>query len=346
MLGAVFERFVEKSPLSVMVRAALERVLGADRLDQWFARTAQQQYSRELLFSSVYDLMNPVVFGMQPSVRTAYQAQQADVGASLVSVYNKLHPFETHTAAELVRDSVREFAPMIAPMGGERAPWLEGYQVKIVDGHCLEASDQRLHELREAKGRAVPGPSLVVYEPAQGWVPEVVPCEHGHAQERSRCGALLQTVQAGARWIEDRNCCPCAFLCPLATREAFFITREHRGLPFEIVEALHACGHTETGHVAQQRIKVVDDHGQAHLLRRVRMKLQHATRNGATLVPILTNLPPQGSGAQRADLSRTRWTLETALQHLEAYFHAEIKTLGYPQAALCGFCLALVAYNV
>jgi hypothetical protein len=30
MLGQVFERCVEKSPISVMVRAALERVLGAD----------------------------------------------------------------------------------------------------------------------------------------------------------------------------------------------------------------------------------------------------------------------------------------------------------------------------
>jgi hypothetical protein len=35
MLGAVFERFVEKSPIAVMVRASLARVLGADRLDLW-----------------------------------------------------------------------------------------------------------------------------------------------------------------------------------------------------------------------------------------------------------------------------------------------------------------------
>lgn len=35
MLGDVFERLVQKSPLSVTVRAALERVLGADRLDLW-----------------------------------------------------------------------------------------------------------------------------------------------------------------------------------------------------------------------------------------------------------------------------------------------------------------------
>jgi hypothetical protein len=38
--------------------------------------------------------------------------------------------------------------------------------------------------------------------------------------------------------------------------------------------------------------------------------------------------------------------METALQHLEAYFHSEINTLGYPKAALFGLCLALVAYNV
>ena len=30
MLGNVFERFVEKSPISVMVRGTLERVMGAD----------------------------------------------------------------------------------------------------------------------------------------------------------------------------------------------------------------------------------------------------------------------------------------------------------------------------
>ena len=266
MLGEVFERFVEKSPISVMVRAALERVLGADRLDLWFERTAQKPYTRDLLFSSVYDLMNQVVFCVQPSVRAAYQAQQDDVGASLVSVYNKLNHLETHTAAELVRYSAREFAPLIAHMGGERAPWLEGYRIKIVDGNCLEASEHRIHELREAKGRALPGKSLVVYEPAQGLVTDVLPCENGHAQERSLFGALLKTVEAGDLWIADRNFCTRDFLCAIDKREAFFITREHRGLTFEIVEALHECGRTETGSVAQQRVKVVDDHGQAHRL--------------------------------------------------------------------------------
>ena len=33
MLGKVFERFVDKGPISFMVRGMLERVLGADQLN-------------------------------------------------------------------------------------------------------------------------------------------------------------------------------------------------------------------------------------------------------------------------------------------------------------------------
>jgi len=177
-------------------------------------------------------------------------------------------------------------------------------------------------------------------------VTDVLPCENGHAQERALFGALLKTVEAGDRWIADRNFCTRAFLCDIDTREAFFIIREHLGLPCEIGEALRACGRTETGSVAHQRVTVVDEHGQAPRWRRVRITLTHATRDGATIVHILTNLPHGVAATRVADLYRKRWTLETAFQHLEAYFHSEINTLGYPKAALFGFCLALVAYNL
>ena len=96
MLGKVFARFVEKSPISVMVRGTLERVLGAEQLDAWFARTANKQYTRTLLFSTVYDLLSQVVFRIKPSVRAAYRDRQDEVGASLISVYNKLNGVETH----------------------------------------------------------------------------------------------------------------------------------------------------------------------------------------------------------------------------------------------------------
>jgi len=347
MLGAVFERFVDRSPISVMVRGTLERVLGADPLDLWYERTAQKQYTRDLLFSTVYDLMSQVVFRIQPSVHAAYRAQEAQVGTSVVSVYNKLQEIETHTSAELVRYSARKLAPLIEHVGGERAPWLPGYQVKIVDGNAIEASEHRLKELRGVEAGALPGKSLVVYEPASGLVNDVFPCEDGHAQERSLFTAVLRTVQAGDLWIADRNFCTREFLCDIDARGAYFVIRQHRGLPFEILSPLHPLGRVETGHIAEQRVRVVDAQDGVHVCRRLRIKLNHPTRDGATLLYILTNLPARPvSGKRVARLYQKRWTLETAFQYLEAYFHSEINTLGYPKAALFGFCLALVAYNV
>ena len=347
MLGQVFQRFVQSSPLSVMLRGTLEHVLGADQPDQFYKRTANNQYTRELLFSTVYELMSEVVFRLQPSVRAAYRARADEVETSLTSVYNKLNGLETHTASALVRYSAAQFAPLIEEVGGERAPWLEGLRVKIIDGNCIEASQSRIKELRDVQAAALPGKSLVVYEPAGGLVTAVVPCEDGHAQERSLFQDVLLTAQRDDLWIADRNFCTRDFLGELTRQGAYFVIREHQGLPFEIVNPLGRDHRSETGQIAEQRVRLVDTQGELHECRRLRLKLKEPTRDGATLLYILTNVPRQrASSPEVAELYRKRWTLETAFQHIEAYFHSEINTLGYPKAALFGFCLALVAYNV
>ena len=76
MLSPIFERFVEKSPISVMARGMMERALNPEQLDQWFEKTAEAQYTKDLLFSSVFDIMSQVVSGSQKSVHAAYQASK------------------------------------------------------------------------------------------------------------------------------------------------------------------------------------------------------------------------------------------------------------------------------
>jgi hypothetical protein len=132
MLGKVFDRFVEKSPISVMVRGTLERVLGADQLDAWFARTAQKQYTRTVVFSTVYAILSQVVFRIKPSVRAAYREQEDTVGASLISVYNKLNGVETHTSAALVRYSAAALRPLIAQLDGARLNSARGSPLPLV----------------------------------------------------------------------------------------------------------------------------------------------------------------------------------------------------------------------
>jgi len=237
--------------------------------------------------------------------------------------------------------------PLITPVGGTCVPWVAGCRVKIIDGNCIEASAHRLKELRAVQAGALPGKALVVFEPAYGLVTEVFPCEDGHAQERSLFGTVLETVHADDLWMADRNFCTCGFLCGMDTRGALFIVRQHEGLPYESCGPWRSAGRIETGQVAEQQIRVWDAQGTAHVFRRLRVKLDQPTRDGDPLLSIVTHVPRHRASTKRvARLYRKRWTLETAFQHLEAYFHSEINTLGYPKAAVFGFCLALVAYNM
>jgi len=51
MLGKIFQRFVERSPISVMARGLLERVLDSNKVDELFERVAKRHYTRDLLLS-------------------------------------------------------------------------------------------------------------------------------------------------------------------------------------------------------------------------------------------------------------------------------------------------------
>ena len=347
MFSKIFQRFMAKSPVPMMVQVLLERVLNADKLNALFERATVEQYTRSLLFSAVFELMNLVVFKTFPSVNAAYKEQADQIGVSITSVYNKLNGLEASTSAALVRETGREMAELIEALDGARAPWLAGYRIKVLDGNCIEASEHRLEVLRETPAGALPGKSLVVYDPALEMAIDVFPCEDGHAQERSLLEQVLPTVNDRDVWIMDRNFCVHRFLLGIADRDGYFICREHQGLARKVLSSPRYSGQTETGKVYEQWIEIVDEQGKIRKYRRITVKLKTATRDGETKLFILTNLPKSVAKAKLiAELYRKRWTIESMFQELEAHLHSEVNTLGYPKAALFGFCVALIAYNV
>lgn len=122
IFAKVFSPFIEERPICVMARGVLESLLNADRLNELFERCAKVQYTRDLLFSSVVDLMGQVVLGVQPSVHAAYQAQAEKIGVSDQAVYDKLNHVEPGVSAELVRDSARQAAPVIRALRATLPP--------------------------------------------------------------------------------------------------------------------------------------------------------------------------------------------------------------------------------
>jgi len=70
-----FEPFIKECPVCVMARSVAENITNPKHIDAIFNRTAKKQYTRELLFSTLADLMGQVVLGVKPSVHAAWQAQ-------------------------------------------------------------------------------------------------------------------------------------------------------------------------------------------------------------------------------------------------------------------------------
>ncbi|MCP4949449.1 MAG: IS4/IS5 family transposase, partial [Aestuariibacter sp.] len=137
MLGKIFERFVEKAPVAVMVRGILERILGPDALNTLYDRVADRQYTRELLFSSVFQLMNLVVCRIQPSIHAAYQENKEEIETSLTAVYDKLSGIDTVTSRALVGETAKQMDESVRAMSGACTPWLPGYRIKVLDGNCI-----------------------------------------------------------------------------------------------------------------------------------------------------------------------------------------------------------------
>lgn len=347
MLNSIFESFVKQSPVSVIARGMMERVLDPNQLNNWFNSTAKEQYTKDLLFSSIFDMMSQVVLGSRPSIHAAYQSSKEDICVSITSVYNKLNGIELETSAELVRYAAGQVAPIIEELGGTKPEPLPGLRIKLLDGNCIEKSQHRIKELRELSAGPLPGKSLVVYDPLMRLPIDVFPCEDGHAQERSLFNQVLMTIVANDVWIADRNFCTLDFTSGIASKQAYFIIREHKKYPWQSVKKEKYIGKVDTGKVYEQCITVVNGLGQKNIFRRIRVSLKTETRDGDKEIAIITNLPKKIASAKKiAKLYRGRWTIETAFQYLADYFNSEINTLGYPRAALFGFCVALVSYII
>jgi hypothetical protein len=327
-----------------MAHAVLENLFQPERLDSLFERTAQRQYKRRLLFSSVVELMHSVVLGVEPTVYAAYRKRRHTLKVSDQAVYDKLDGMELGLSAALVKDSAQQAEEVVNALGARRIPWLHGYRVRILDGNHLSATEHRLEELRTTWAAPLPGKVLAILEPETGLATEVFLTPDGHAQERSLLPEVLACVQQGDLWIADRNFCTLRFLFEIAKKLGFFIIRQHGTVKGKLCGERVFQGEGPSGKVYQQTIEFLYE-GKTYKLRRISIELLQATRDGDTCLHLLTNLPAKVPALQAADLYRRRWSIETLFFEVTTTLTCEIDTLCYPKAALFVFCLALMAAN-
>ncbi len=216
ILGKVFERFARHSPVTVMMRGILEYAFPPKALDELFREHAVEQYEDELLFSTTVNTLSLAVSGVRFSVNDAYKACQDEFTVSVNSLYNKLKGVETQVSQALVRESAERLAPLITKLRARDKPLLRGYRVKIIDGKHLDATEHRIEETRTLNSAPLPGLALAVLDPQLRLIIDVFPCEDAYTQERALLPEVLETVQKGDLWIEDRNLDKC--VCDIVGR--------------------------------------------------------------------------------------------------------------------------------
>src|ERR1700685_2394900 len=121
-----------------MARLVAQRALSDEWVDQVFEEYAERQYTRELLFSSVFRLMTVVATGLRPSLHAAAQSQPVSV--SLTALYEKANRAEPEVLRQLVGGSAARLIPVQAPLCKHRGALLPGYRLRLVDGNHLPAS--------------------------------------------------------------------------------------------------------------------------------------------------------------------------------------------------------------
>lgn len=350
MLGECFEKFLERSPVSVMVRGTLERVFDPEKLERVFTDNALLQYTRELTFAQCVGLMSDVVFRIAPSVGAWYKAHQGEISVTRQAVYDKLKHLELPTAAGLVAYAGRELGASLQQLPSPPPPLLPGYRVRVLDGNHLAGTEHRVKELRRYRAAALPGHALVFYDPQWEVATEVIPCEDAYAQERTLLPEVVPMVQQGDCIVADRNFCTLGFLFGITRRGGGFVIRHHASnVVGQPQGPRRGGGHDARGQALyEQTLCVTEPETGATLgVRRITVELHTPTRDGDTEIHILTNLPvTDAPAALISALYADRWTIETAFHHLTVDLACEVDTLGYPKAALFGFCVALVAYNV
>src|SRR3989304_3412913 len=206
-MDELMKRFAEQAPVAVMARLGLQRAISAEWVNEVFEEHSRTQYTRELLFSTVIELMSLVALGMRPSLHAAAQKMKESLPVSLTALYDKVNRVEPDVVRALAIGSAVRLAPVMAVLRRRSGPALPGWEVRIIDGNHHPASEKRLGPLRGFRGAALPGHTLVVYDPDRDQVTDLIPCEDGHASERVLVPPALAAARKGELWIGDRHFC-------------------------------------------------------------------------------------------------------------------------------------------
>ena len=211
---------------------------------------------------------------------------------------------------------------------------IAGLPLRGLDGNFLAGTEHRLGDLRGCGAAAWPGLSLVVREGTSGLLTEVIPCADAYTNERSLAGEVLPLVGANDLWLADRNFCTADYLGGIASRQAFFLVRHHKGTHLHPQGSERYVGKNATGELYEVQVPLCGLVCRCSIIR-----LFKPLRDGTTALRLLTNVPVNKAGGKHlAELYRTRMADSTAFQELTDNLRLRDQHPGLSQSGAVRFC--------
>jgi hypothetical protein len=344
-LPEIFAKFVEQTPVPVMIHGVLAHIFDAWTLDTLFNCVAERQHQRELLYSTTLELMVPVVTRMERSLGASIRSRK-DLPVLPKAVYEKIAGLEPEVISATLAVTAEETRAIIERMPGQPPPLVPGLRTLVLDGNHLRSVHHRIKPLRGTKLAALPGTCVALLDPRLKLFLRCYLLEDGHASERNVLSATLRDLKANDLLIADRNFAVRWFTEAVEDRGAYFLLRQHlSNFPLRLVGKRRLVGQTPTGTVYEQRACYKTEKGERSV-RRITVELFRPTRDKAEKLHLVTNVPRKILAATAvADAYSHRWTIETAFRTLTVDLNCELNSLAYPPAALFGFCVAAMAFN-
>lgn len=339
----VVAKFLEQCPFAVLTQAVL-RGLIANEFDTLFEQNRSQQYEKTLPFSAMATAVADVVLRFAENFRQSYAKHKEELVVSLTSFYNKINATELQTSEAIVARSAQRAAELQDQL--DFVPWqvLKGYKVYALDGNHLQESEKRLKPLRMLHDAPLAGTIVARFDLQRQLFDQAYLLEDAHAQECTTLDRVLSDLAAGDLLLADRHYCILKFLRDSHDKGVCFVIRQHGRFKGVLIGKRLKIGRTETGVVYEQQIKT-SDATDALVMRRITIELDQPTRDGDTVIHLLTNLPEEVDAMVIADLYRFRWEEEVGFYYLTTTLTCELKSVSDPQAALFLFCMAMLAFN-
>lgn len=167
----LLDRLHQQAPFAGMVRGAIDWFFEPEFLDALAEEAYRTNYTRDIHFADLVELLLPVVFQPGRTVRSSSRGNpRLAAVATLASFYGKLNGVDPGVSRALVGRTAGRAAAVSTGEATPAGPPVPGYRLLTLDDNHLAATERRLDGLSACTACRGRGWCCVSSPPACSWI--------------------------------------------------------------------------------------------------------------------------------------------------------------------------------